>query len=63
MKRKKIKDFLLIFNLVSLFRCRILHPYQDRIITVRESARIQGFPDTFSFSNCKKKEKYHAIGK
>eukprot|EP01080_Neovahlkampfia_damariscottae_P002658 gene2658-3854_t len=47
---------------MSLYRCRIIHPYQDRGISVRESARIQGFPDTFSFSNRSRKEKYHAIG-
>jgi DNA (cytosine-5)-methyltransferase 1 len=27
-----------------------LHPTQDRTITVREAARLQGFPDTFRFA-------------
>ena len=29
---------------------RPLHPYQDRVITPREAARLQGFPDWFQFS-------------
>ena len=28
---------------------RVLHPNQDRIISIRECARSQGFPDTFLF--------------
>ncbi|WP_082703010.1 DNA cytosine methyltransferase [Mycobacterium sp. IS-1496] len=29
---------------------RFLHPYDDRVITIREAARLQGFPDWFKFS-------------
>ena len=29
---------------------RVLHPNQDRIISIRECARSQGFPDTFLFA-------------
>jgi DNA (cytosine-5)-methyltransferase 1 len=31
-------------------RAMLLHPYQNRIITVREAARLQDFPDKFRFS-------------
>lgn len=29
---------------------RFFHPYQDRVITIREAARLQSFPDNFTFS-------------
>lgn len=32
---------------------RPLHPSEDRVITVREAARLQGFPDTFRFHQTK----------
>jgi DNA (cytosine-5)-methyltransferase 1 len=32
---------------------RPLHPTQDRVITPREAARLQGFPDWFQFSHTK----------
>ena len=28
---------------------RVLHPEQHRVVSVRECARSQGFPDTFRF--------------
>lgn len=28
---------------------RVLHPEQTRVVSVRECARSQGFPDTFRF--------------
>nr|WP_249812095.1 DNA cytosine methyltransferase [Bradyrhizobium sp. 188] len=28
---------------------RPIHPEEDRVITVREAARLQGFPDSFRF--------------
>jgi len=30
-------------------QCRVIHPYSKRIVTVRELARSQGFPDHFVF--------------
>jgi len=38
-----------------------LHPSENRGFTVREAARIQGFPDTFIFSGTEK-EQYRLIG-
>ena len=29
---------------------QVLHPEQDRLLSVREFARSQGFPDSFQFS-------------
>ncbi|XP_027346468.1 DNA (cytosine-5)-methyltransferase CMT2 [Abrus precatorius] len=39
----------------------ILHPEQDRILTVREYARLQGFPDYYQFCGTVK-ERYCQIG-
>lgn len=38
------------------------HPYQNRAITIRESARIQSFPDWFSFRSVGVVDAYTAIG-
>lgn len=32
---------------------RPIHPAEPRVITVREAARLQGFPDWFTFSSTK----------
>lgn len=31
------------------FQGRVLHPVQNRVVSVRECARSQGFPDSFRF--------------
>lgn len=35
--------------IIKLILCiqAILHPVQDRVLTVRENARLQGFPDYY----------------
>ena len=39
----------------------MIHPDQDRLVSVRESARSQGFPDTFVFSGSVR-DKHRQIG-
>ncbi|KAI3950293.1 hypothetical protein MKX01_016941 [Papaver californicum] len=39
----------------------IMHPVQDRVLSVRENARLQGFPDYYKFCGTIK-EKYVQIG-
>ncbi|XP_057478976.1 DNA (cytosine-5)-methyltransferase CMT2-like isoform X3 [Actinidia eriantha] len=39
----------------------VLHPEQDRVLTIRESARLQGFPDFYRFSGTTK-DRYRQIG-
>jgi DNA (cytosine-5)-methyltransferase 1 len=45
----------------SFTGARPLHPVQDRVITVREGARLQGFPDWFGF-NATKWHGFHQVG-
>lgn len=42
--------------------CGILHPYENRRYNVREIARIQSFPDDFTFNNASISQKYKVIG-
>ncbi|TVU07148.1 hypothetical protein EJB05_47190, partial [Eragrostis curvula] len=39
----------------------LIHPAQDRLLTIRESARLQGFPDSFRFHGTVK-DRYRQIG-
>lgn len=39
----------------------ILHPEQDRVLTIRECARLQGFPDYYKFCGTIK-ERYRQVG-
>ncbi|CAD5114719.1 DgyrCDS3762 [Dimorphilus gyrociliatus] len=40
---------------------RVVHPNQDRVVSVRENARSQGFPDSFTFCGIIP-ERYRQIG-
>ncbi len=42
-------------------KSRFIHPYQDRLITVREQARLMGYPDDFIFHGGIE-EQYNQIG-
>ncbi|RLN00899.1 DNA (cytosine-5)-methyltransferase 3-like isoform X1 [Panicum miliaceum] len=39
----------------------LIHPAQDRLLTIRQSARLQGFPDSFRFRGTVK-DRYRQIG-
>lgn len=39
-----------------------VHPTQNRTISVREAARLQGFPDTFQFAGTHLSKQYHQVG-
>ncbi|KAF0927340.1 hypothetical protein E2562_031953 [Oryza meyeriana var. granulata] len=39
----------------------LIHPSQDRLLTIRESARLQGFPDNYRFRGTVK-DRYRQIG-
>jgi DNA (cytosine-5)-methyltransferase 1 len=41
---------------------RYAHPEQDRLLTVREMAMLQGFPDDFTFSSKSLAHRYRHIG-
>jgi DNA (cytosine-5)-methyltransferase 1 len=36
-------------NIIVIEQGRVLHPEQHRVVSVRECARSQGFPDTYRF--------------
>lgn len=38
-----------LWSLFSILQGRVLHPEQHRVVSVRECARSQGFPDTYKF--------------
>ena len=39
-----------------------IHPTQDRTISVREAARLQGFPDAFQFAGSSLSKHYEQVG-
>ena len=42
--------------------CGITHPFENRRFTVRESARIQSFPDSYHFASIPLQSRYKVIG-
>ncbi|KAH6754998.1 chromomethylase 2 [Perilla frutescens var. hirtella] len=50
-----------VFCFPDLHSRAILHPEQDRLLTLRECARLQGFPDYYKFSGSLK-ERYSQVG-
>jgi len=42
-------------NFVHPSSNKCIHPYQDRALTPREGARLQGFPDSFKFAGTRSK--------
>ncbi|KAJ4824620.1 hypothetical protein Tsubulata_024054 [Turnera subulata] len=50
---------LIIANVITVQA--IIHPEQDRVLTVRECARLQGFPDYYKFTGTVK-QRYRQIG-
>ncbi|KAL1224749.1 DNA (cytosine-5)-methyltransferase CMT2 [Cardamine amara subsp. amara] len=50
-----------VLTVPSCHNQALLHPEQDRILTIRECARLQGFPDYFQFCGTIK-ERYCQIG-
>ena len=53
--------FNTIMAKVEPYWSRVIHPEQDRLISVRESARAQGFPDRVEFQGCLS-EQYRLVG-
>ena len=43
-------------------KCGVMHPLEDRPLSVREVARIQSFPDWFAFKGSTIQSKYKQIG-
>lgn len=50
-----------VLTIPNLHSQKALHPEQDRVLTVRECARLQGFPDHYRFCG-NVKERYCQVG-
>ncbi|XP_006282433.2 DNA (cytosine-5)-methyltransferase CMT2 isoform X1 [Capsella rubella] len=50
-----------VLTVPSCHNQALLHPEQDRVLTIRECARLQGFPDYFQFCGTMK-QRYCQIG-
>ena len=54
--------FMKCLGSYSLFWQTIVHPLQDRVLTIRENARLQGFPDCYQlFGPVKERYIYCAL--
>lgn len=75
MKRAKLSDHTKRYGRLSrkglastlLTKCdphwgAYIHPTQDRTISVREAARLQGFPDSFRFAGTRLGRHYQQVG-
>ena len=75
MQRAKLKDHTRRYGRLSrvglastiLTKCdphwgAYVHPLQNRTISVREAARLQGFPDSFRFAGSKISNQYEQVG-
>lgn len=51
--RRDVPSSTLTTNFTTASSTRCIHPYENRALSLREGARIQSFPDRFTFSGTK----------
>lgn len=47
--RQQASRYLAAYYINLSFKGKVIHPEYDRIVSVRECARAQGFPDSYNF--------------